>query len=73
MHLIGKLGLAMALAVTASVAPVEAGVTKYFYDRAGRLVRIVYPDCQQIRYVYDAAGNRVEVIVETAPVGDCTP
>lgn len=49
--------LALALAV-----PVVSGVV-YTYDSAGRLKKAVYPNGAIVEYLYDAAGNRREVLV----------
>ena len=38
-----------------------AGTTIYKYDAHGRTVEIDYPDGSVIKYVYDSAGNRIQV------------
>ena len=45
------------------------GTTLYEYDSRDQLLRLVYPDGRQLRYVWDAAGNRIGL---TALVGGAT-
>jgi len=45
------------------------GTTLYEYDSRDRLQRMVYPDGRELRYGWDAAGNRTEL---TAAVGTTT-
>lgn len=56
-RLVTGAALALALAV-----PVVSGVV-YSYDSAGRLKKAVYPNGAIVEYLYDAAGNRREVLV----------
>lgn len=49
-----------ALALLAA-SPAAAG-TEYFYDSAGRLIKVIYSNGVTIQYRYDAAGNRTEIV-----------
>jgi YD repeat-containing protein len=55
-------GTVAALLMTAST-PSMAG-PEYFYDSAGRLIRVVYSNGVTINYRYDAAGNRQQIAVQ---------
>lgn len=39
-----------------------SGTESYGYDELGQLTRVEYPDGRVVEYVYDAVGNRVQVI-----------
>jgi|GEM_PF-1665088 len=58
--------LAGALMATAISAPAHAGA-QYFYDAAGRLIKVVYSNGVVIEYRYDAAGNRQQITTAVAP------
>lgn len=58
--------LAGALLATAISAPAHAG-TQYFYDAAGRLIKVIYSNGVVIEYRYDAAGNRQQIVTSVAP------
>lgn len=65
-----SLALAAGLAVVAafsSITPATAGTVKYHYDALGRVVRADFPNGMSILYLYDAAGNRTEVLVNVTP------
>ena len=42
--------------------PRQSGTETYGYDDLGQLTRVEYPDGRIVEYVYDAVGNRIEVI-----------
>ena len=44
-------------AVIAALSPLLAELVRYFYDDAGRLIRVEYDGGRTIAYQYDAAGN----------------
>ncbi|MBT9446202.1 MAG: tandem-95 repeat protein [Hyphomonadaceae bacterium] len=50
------------LGVAAPTPAFSQGTTQYQYDSAGRLIGAVYPDGRQIKYRYDGAGNRLEIV-----------
>lgn len=54
------------IATVSVAAPAYAG-TEYFYDAAGRLIKVVYSNGVVIEYRYDAAGNRQQVTTATVP------
>ncbi len=39
----------------------KLGTTKNTYDKAGRLIRVEYPEGKTVSYLYDAAGNRTQL------------
>lgn len=51
---------ASGLALLAAV-PASAGA-QYFYDSAGRLIKVAYSNGVTIEYKYDPAGNRTEIV-----------
>lgn len=55
-----------ALMATAISAPAHAE-TQYFYDAAGRLIKVIYSNGVVIEYRYDAAGNRQQITTAVAP------
>ena len=44
--------------------PVISQAETYTYDVTGRLTRVIYEDNSSIDYTYDAAGNRLNLIVK---------
>jgi YD repeat-containing protein len=67
-------GLTVALFLVLGVAgsgPAAAG-ERYEYDRAGRLVKVVYDDGSTITYTYDKNGNIVAVVT-TGPTAPAQP
>ena len=46
---------------------------QYRYDELNRLVAVVYEGGQEISYAYDAAGNRMSVMVKGAPAPALAP
>ena len=38
------------------------GIFSYEYDQLGQLISVMHPDGHVVEYVYDAVGNRIEVI-----------
>ena len=66
-------GLALAACLLAAVGP--AASAEYAYDSAGRLVRVVSGGVV-VTYVYDAAGNRRQIVRSPAaapPPADRAP
>lgn len=65
-----KRNLAVAFcAAMVAMAPgpaAEAG-TQYFYDSAGRLIRVRYSNGVVIEYQYDASGNRRQIVTQQVP------
>lgn len=57
---------ALAGALCLSAAAPAFADTQYFYDSAGRLVKVVYSNGVTVEYRYDAAGNRVEITADEA-------
>ncbi len=51
-----------ALGETTSMTDADGNVTSYGYDPLGQLTQVNLPGGQTISYVYNAAGNRTEVI-----------
>lgn len=49
-----------------AAVPASAGA-QYFYDSAGRLIKVVYSNGITIQYRYDAAGNRTEILADEVP------
>jgi YD repeat-containing protein len=62
----------IALLLTAAVT--HAGSVTYTYDELNRLIRAEYEDGTIIQYIYDGAGNRTALYVNTTPpVTTATP
>jgi YD repeat-containing protein len=57
--------VASVLALLAA-SPAAAG-TEYFYDSAGRLIKVIYSNGITVQYRYDAAGNRTEIVTSNTP------
>jgi YD repeat-containing protein len=57
----GTAGILLAVACLLLAFSVAAGTERYDYDPLGRLIRYVDSDGQVTEYVYDAAGNILEV------------
>jgi len=55
--------LVVAVLATLFAGPVQAGEERYDYDALGRLVRVIDEQGRVTEYVYDAAGNILQVIV----------
>lgn len=64
-----KIKIAVSIfALAVCIAPVASAVD-YEYDALGRLTKADYGDGKVIEYSYDAAGNRMSVVVDLdAPV-----
>src|SRR5688572_27432176 len=63
-HSVLKVALCgLALLLTVFGAPALAGEERYDYDALGRLVRVIDEQGRVTEYVYDAAGNILQVIV----------
>ena len=45
----------------AALASVSAWAITYKYDALGRVIKITYDDGSVVEYIYDEAGNRIEV------------
>lgn len=54
--------LCAALLLLLSVAPVHAVEERYDYDSLGRLIRVIDEQGRTTEYVYDAAGNILQVV-----------
>ena len=59
---------ALFIAVVIAVANSTAEARTHFYDEAGRLVKVAYPQGNGIEYQYDAADNLTSVKPLTLPV-----
>ena len=58
--------MVVAVLATLFAGPVQAGEERYDYDALGRLVRVIDEQGRVTEYVYDAAGNILQVIVSGA-------
>lgn len=45
-----------------SFLPADAGTTTYKYDAKGRVIEIDYPNGAVVKYSYDNAGNRTQMV-----------
>ena len=44
------------------------GTYTYNYDPLGQLIKVTYPDAHVVKYIYDAVGNRIEVIDDSVSI-----
>lgn len=56
------LALGALLSLPLVTAPALAGDTLYKYDAQGRVIEVTYANGAKVTYVYDAVGNRTQVI-----------
>jgi YD repeat-containing protein len=60
------IGFLVAAICIVNAAPAVAAPTSYTYDALNRLTEVEYADGTAIAYTYDAAGNRLTEVVDTA-------
>lgn len=66
MRILKPASVVFAVALIASsvvAAQAFAGTTSYKYDANGRVVEVDYPSGTVVKYTYDKAGNRSQVVV----------
>jgi YD repeat-containing protein len=67
---IAFISLAIIISIFISSATASAETITYTYDDAGQVIKATYTDGTEVDYLYDPMGNRVSMMVSSAPTNN---